>query len=188
MPASATQTQVLQATMSANARNSAYQTATSLAVTQADIQDTQLTSLSGSGDPAQHGDLDRHFVQRPLDPDEPGAKHLQSGGVALEFAGCQRRLYLWRRQRLHAAGEREFSVAAGRAPIGVERFHQRQQSQIRAGGRRPDRHLWRHRLQCGERFDAGAAEHRAISTRARTAISAAAPIFPAPRTASLRER
>jgi flagellar hook-associated protein 3 FlgL len=42
-----TQTQVLQATMSANARNSAYQTATSLAVTQADIQDTQLTSLSG---------------------------------------------------------------------------------------------------------------------------------------------
>ena len=41
-----TQTQVLQATMSANARNSAYQTATSLAVTQADMQDTQLTSLS----------------------------------------------------------------------------------------------------------------------------------------------
>jgi flagellar hook-associated protein 3 FlgL len=41
-----TQTQVLQATMSANARNSAYQTATSLAVTQSDIQDTQLTSLS----------------------------------------------------------------------------------------------------------------------------------------------
>ncbi len=40
------QAQVLQATMSANARNSAYQTATSLAVTQADIQDTQLTSLS----------------------------------------------------------------------------------------------------------------------------------------------
>lgn len=42
-----TQTQVLQATISANARNSAYQTATSLAVTQADMQDTQLTSLSG---------------------------------------------------------------------------------------------------------------------------------------------
>ena len=42
-----TQTQVLQATMSANARNNAYQTATSLAVTQADMQDTQLTSLSG---------------------------------------------------------------------------------------------------------------------------------------------
>ena len=41
-----TQTQVLQASMSANSRNSAYQTATSLAVTQADIQDTQLTSLS----------------------------------------------------------------------------------------------------------------------------------------------
>ena len=41
-----TQTQVLQATMSANARNSAYQTATSLAITQADVQDTQLTSLS----------------------------------------------------------------------------------------------------------------------------------------------
>ena len=41
-----TQTQVLQATMSANARNNAYQTATSLAVTQADMQDTQLTSLS----------------------------------------------------------------------------------------------------------------------------------------------
>jgi flagellar hook-associated protein 3 FlgL len=39
-----TQTQVLQATISANARNSAYQTATSLAVTQADIQDTQLTA------------------------------------------------------------------------------------------------------------------------------------------------
>jgi flagellar hook-associated protein 3 FlgL len=41
-----TQAQVLQATMSANARNSAYQTATTLAVTQADQQDTQLTSLS----------------------------------------------------------------------------------------------------------------------------------------------
>jgi len=35
--------------MSANSRNSAYQTATSLAVTQADIQDTQLTGLSGLG-------------------------------------------------------------------------------------------------------------------------------------------
>ena len=41
-----TQTQVLQATMSANARNDAYQTATSLAITQADMQDTQLTALS----------------------------------------------------------------------------------------------------------------------------------------------
>lgn len=41
-----TQTQVLQATISANARNSAYQTATLLAITQADMQDTQLTSLS----------------------------------------------------------------------------------------------------------------------------------------------
>jgi flagellar hook-associated protein 3 FlgL len=41
-----TQTQVLQATMSAHARNTAYQTATSLAITQADMQDTQLTSLS----------------------------------------------------------------------------------------------------------------------------------------------
>src|ERR1700721_2840666 len=40
------QTQVLQATISANARNSAYTTATTLATTQADIQDTQLTSLS----------------------------------------------------------------------------------------------------------------------------------------------
>src|SRR5579862_7037231 len=40
------QTQVLQATMSANARNNAYQTATQLAVTQTDIQDTQLSSLS----------------------------------------------------------------------------------------------------------------------------------------------
>jgi flagellar hook-associated protein 3 FlgL len=38
--------QVLQATLSAQARNSAYTTATSLATTQADLQDTQLTSLS----------------------------------------------------------------------------------------------------------------------------------------------
>jgi flagellar hook-associated protein 3 FlgL len=42
-----TQTQVLQATISANARNTAYQAATTLAVTQSDLQDTQLTSLSG---------------------------------------------------------------------------------------------------------------------------------------------
>ena len=48
-----------------------------------------------------------------------------------------------------------------------ERFHQRQQSQIRAGGGRPDHHLWRHRLQCGERLDAGAAEHRPIRPGAR---------------------
>ena len=41
------QAQVLQATISANARNDAYTTATNLAVTQADMQDTQLTSLSG---------------------------------------------------------------------------------------------------------------------------------------------
>lgn len=41
-----TQAQVLQATISANARNDAYQTATSLAITQTDMQDTQLTSLS----------------------------------------------------------------------------------------------------------------------------------------------
>ncbi len=41
-----TQTQLLQATISANARNSAYTTATTMATTQADIQDTQLSSLS----------------------------------------------------------------------------------------------------------------------------------------------
>src|SRR6266700_3080148 len=40
------QAQVLQATISAQARNDAYGTATSLATTQADLQDTQLTSLS----------------------------------------------------------------------------------------------------------------------------------------------
>ena len=37
---------MLQATISANARNTAYTTATTLATTQADMQDTQLTSLS----------------------------------------------------------------------------------------------------------------------------------------------
>lgn len=41
-----TSAQVLQATISANARNTAYQTATTLATTQADTQDTQLTQLS----------------------------------------------------------------------------------------------------------------------------------------------
>jgi flagellar hook-associated protein 3 FlgL len=40
------QAQVLQATISASARNTAYQTATTMATTQADLQDTQLTSLS----------------------------------------------------------------------------------------------------------------------------------------------
>ena len=40
-----TQTQVLTATMAANARNTAYTTATNFAVTQTDLQDTQLTSL-----------------------------------------------------------------------------------------------------------------------------------------------
>jgi flagellar hook-associated protein 3 FlgL len=40
------QTQVLQATMAANARNSAYKTATQLAVTQTDMQDNQLSSLA----------------------------------------------------------------------------------------------------------------------------------------------
>jgi flagellar hook-associated protein 3 FlgL len=40
------QAQILTATISANARNSAYQTATSLATTQADTQNTQLSSLS----------------------------------------------------------------------------------------------------------------------------------------------
>lgn len=40
------QTQVLTATIAANARNSAYTTATNFAVTQTDLQDTQLTSLS----------------------------------------------------------------------------------------------------------------------------------------------
>ena len=40
------QAQVLTATMSASARNSAYTTATTLATTQVDLQDTQLTSLS----------------------------------------------------------------------------------------------------------------------------------------------
>ena len=39
-------TQVLQASLSAQARNDAYGTATSLATTQTDLQDTQLTSLS----------------------------------------------------------------------------------------------------------------------------------------------
>jgi flagellar hook-associated protein 3 FlgL len=40
-------TQVLTATIAANARNTAYTNATKFAVTQTDIQDTQLTSLSG---------------------------------------------------------------------------------------------------------------------------------------------
>jgi flagellar hook-associated protein 3 FlgL len=40
------QAQVLQATISAKARNASYSTATTLATTQADVQDTQLTSLS----------------------------------------------------------------------------------------------------------------------------------------------
>ena len=40
------QTQVLTATISANARNGAYTNATKFAVTQTDLQDTQLTSLS----------------------------------------------------------------------------------------------------------------------------------------------
>ena len=40
------QTQVLTATLSAQARNQAYTTATSLATTQTDMQDTQLTALS----------------------------------------------------------------------------------------------------------------------------------------------
>src|ERR1700744_54559 len=40
------QTQVLTATLAANARNSAYTTATNLATTQVSLQDTQLTSLS----------------------------------------------------------------------------------------------------------------------------------------------
>jgi flagellar hook-associated protein 3 FlgL len=40
------QTQVLTATISANARNSAYATATKFAVTQTDLQDTQITSLA----------------------------------------------------------------------------------------------------------------------------------------------
>jgi flagellar hook-associated protein 3 FlgL len=40
------QAQVLQATISAQARNDSYSTATTLATTQADLQDTQLTSLS----------------------------------------------------------------------------------------------------------------------------------------------
>lgn len=40
------QAQMLQATISANARNTAYTTATTLATTQTDMQDTQLSSLS----------------------------------------------------------------------------------------------------------------------------------------------
>jgi flagellar hook-associated protein 3 FlgL len=40
------QTQVLTATLAANARNGAYSTATTLAATQVSVQDTQLTSLS----------------------------------------------------------------------------------------------------------------------------------------------
>ena len=41
------QAQVLTATLSAKARNDSYATATTLATTQADLQDTQLTALSG---------------------------------------------------------------------------------------------------------------------------------------------
>jgi flagellar hook-associated protein 3 FlgL len=43
------QTQILTASISANARNGAYQTATTLAVTQTNLQDTQLTSLASLG-------------------------------------------------------------------------------------------------------------------------------------------
>ena len=47
------QAQVLTASISANARNSAYQTATTLATTQTDMQDTQLSSLSDLADQLQ---------------------------------------------------------------------------------------------------------------------------------------
>lgn len=70
-----TQTQVLQATISANARNSAYQTATTLAVTQADLQDTQLTSLSGLA-----GDLN-NAISTALSTNDPTSLMSQVGSI-----------------------------------------------------------------------------------------------------------
>ena len=47
--------QVLTATIAANARNNAYTNATKFAVTQTDLQDTQLTSLSSLAAPEESG-------------------------------------------------------------------------------------------------------------------------------------
>ena len=57
----------------------------------------------------------------------------------------------------HPAGDGVFAVAlaALRCPAASNAFTNGNCQEIGAGGRRPDRHLWRHRLRCRHRPDAG---------------------------------
>ena len=88
------QTQVLTASISANARNDAYTAATNLATTQADMQDTQLTSCRHFGDAAEKGGVRCGREQRPHHLDGPGAEHFRPGHRDPEFQGRQWRLHL----------------------------------------------------------------------------------------------
>ena len=89
-------------------------TATKFAVTQTDLQDTQLTSLSdlaaslkkAVSDAVANNDATTLMTQAQSIFDQ-ATRHP-------EFQGRQWRLYLWRRQDRRRAGDGELAVGAGR--------------------------------------------------------------------------
>ena len=126
------QTQVLQATISANARNNAYHhrhhaghhpgrsaghPAHQPVEPGARSCSTAVSTAVANNDPSTlMTQVQSIFDQATVDP---------------EFQGRQRRLYLWRRQDRHAAGDGDLAVAAGGAVVGVERLRQWQRSRNR---------------------------------------------------------
>jgi flagellar hook-associated protein 3 FlgL len=90
-------TAALEAARAAAARADAYATNTQLAVTQTDLQDTQLTTLSSLAEQLKHGDHHRGGQFRRHQSDGDGAEHLRAGVGDPQFDRCQRQLHLWRR-------------------------------------------------------------------------------------------
>ena len=90
----AAQTQVNAATAYANAAQNA--------ANQVNVQDTQLTQLAAIASQWQQ-DITNAVAEQRFLADDPGAGALRPGDLDPELPGCQRRLYLRRRQLHHPA-------------------------------------------------------------------------------------
>ena len=117
IPGSATRRPCCEAARTAANKADAYQANTTLAVNQADLQDTQLSTLSDLAN-----QLRQAMTQAVANND--GSTLMTEAQSIFDQAqpdpqlqGRQRQLYLWRRQGQHRAVQRHLAVAARGAAV-----------------------------------------------------------------------
>jgi hypothetical protein len=106
-------TAALEAARAAADRAAAYATNTQSAVTQTDLQDTQLTTLSGLASQLKTAIDVRLGKFRRYRPDDDGLEHFRSGFGDPQFHRCQRQLPLRRSNVRHQAVHRDQPVRFG---------------------------------------------------------------------------